>query len=354
MIIMETALFSLLALVAAIYGILDGYDLGVGMLHPFVGRTPGEREQVRQTILPVWDGNEVWLIAGGGMLFFAFPSAYAAGFAGFYLAFFVLLWLLIPRGLAIEMREHVPHPMVRTFCDAVFFAASTLLGFLYGVALGNVLRGVPLGPNGYFFVPFWTNLSIGPNPGVFDWYTVLAGLSTTAFLVVHGGAFLAARSVEVVRRRALTAVKYASVPAVILATMFAVLSPVANPALQHNFTAHPWEYAVPGASALAGLCMIVLAWRGRERGTFIASTAAIALSVASAAIALYPSLLLSTTNPALDLTIYNSGTSHYAMTAGLFWGGIGLALAFGYSAFAHYRFRGRVPPSGSHSGELNG
>ncbi len=350
---METVWFCLLAFVAAMYGILDGYDLGVGILHPFVGRTPEERETVRQTILPVWDGNEVWLIAGGGILFFAFPAAYAAGFAGFYLAFFVLLWLLIPRGLALELREEVPHPLARGFCDGVFFWASTLLSLLFGVALGNVLRGVPLDANGYFFVPFWTILGIGPHPGVFDWYTVLAGFSTLSILMVHGGAFLAARSSGPVRQRALAAAKYASIPAVMLATAFAVLSPVANPVLRHNYIQHPWAWVIPISAGVAGLFMIVLAWRERERGAFIASSAVILLSVVSAAIALYPALLLSTTNRALDLTIYNSSASHYALTVGIVWGAVGLALAIAYSAFAHYRFRGRVPPQ-SESGEAAG
>jgi cytochrome bd ubiquinol oxidase subunit II len=340
---METNWFCLLALIAAIYGVLDGYDLGVGMLHPFVGRTSDEREAVRQTILPVWDGNEVWLIAGGGILFLAFPTAYASGFAGFYLAFFVLLWLLIPRGLALELRNEVPHPLTRGFCDGVFVWASTLLGLLYGVALGNVLRGVPLDASGYFFVPFWTILGLGAHPGVFDWYTILAGFSVLGILAVHGAAFLAARSLDPVRRRALSAAKHASIPAVVLATAWAVLSPVANPALRRNYTEHPWAYALPIAAAVAGLGMVVLAWSGRERGTFIASTAVIVLSVGSAAMALYPALLLSTTDRNLDLTIYNSGTSRYGLRVGLAWGGIGLALAAGYSVFAHYRFRGRVP-----------
>ena len=340
---METVWFCLLGLVAAIYGILDGYDLGVGLLYPFVGRTPEERETVRQTILPVWDGNEVWLIAGGAILFFAFPTAYSAGFAGFYLAFFVVLWLLIPRGLALELREEVPHPLSRGFCDGVLFWASSSLGLLFGVALGNVLRGVPLQPNGYFFVPFWTILSVGPHPGVFDWYTVLAGVSTLTLLAVHGGAFIAARTVGPVRERALAAARYASIPALCLGTAWAVLSPIANHALRRNFITHPWAYALPGAAALAALCMVALAWRRSPRATFIASSAVILLSVGSAALALYPALLLSTTERALDLTIFNSGASHYALTVGLVWGSIGLALALTYSAFAHSRFR-RPPP----------
>ena len=343
---METVWFCLLAFVAAMYGILDGYDLGVGMLYPFVGRTPEEREAIRRTILPVWDGNEVWLIAGGGILFFAFPTAYASGFAGFYLAFFVLLWLLIPRGLALELREEVPHPLTRGFCDGVLVWASTLLGLLFGVALGNVLRGVPLDAQGYFFVPFWTIMGLGPQPGVFDWYTVLAGASTLALLAVHGGAFIAARTVGPVRERALNAAKYASIPAVALGTAWAVLSPLANPRLQRNYIEHPWAYALPLAAGVAGLCMIVLAWRRHERGTFVASSAVILLSVGSAAMALYPALLLSTTDRALDLTIYNTGASHYALTTGIVWGSVGLALATGYSIFAHCRFRGRVQAPG--------
>jgi cytochrome d ubiquinol oxidase subunit II len=328
---------------AAMYGILDGYDLGVGMLHPFAGRTPEERETVRRTILPVWDGNEVWLIAGGAILFFIFPGAYAAGFAGFYLAFFVLLWLLIPRGLSLELRNEIPHPLARGFCDGVFFWASSSLSLLFGVALGNVLRGVPLDASGYFFVPFWTILGLGPRPGVFDWYTLLAGVSTVALLLVHGGAFLAARSVGPVRDRALAAARYSSIPALLLGTAWAVLSPVANPILLRNYSEHPWAYVLPFAAGVAGLSMVVLAWRKQERALFIATSLMILFSIGAAAMGLYPALLLSTTNRELDLTIFNSGASRYAMAAGLVWGGIGLLLASCYSAFSHYKFRGRVP-----------
>ncbi len=264
----------------------------------------------------------------------------------FYLAFFVLLWLLIPRGLALELREEIPHPLTRGFCDGVFFWASTLLALLFGVALGNVLRGVPLDGKGYFFVPFWTVMGLGPHPGVFDWYTLLAGFSTLTVLMVHGGAFIATRSGGLVRARALTAAKYASLPAVVFSTAWAALSPIVNPALNRNYLDHPWAYVLPGAAGAAGAAMILLAWREREHGTFIASSAAILLSVGACALALYPRLLPSTLDPAAALTIYNSGTSQYALTTGLIWGAVGLALAVGYSTFAHYRFRGRVSLQG--------
>lgn len=341
---METVWFCLLAIVAAVYGILDGYDLGVGILSPFVGRTHQERAAAHATILPVWDGNEVWLIAGGAILFFVFPAAYAAAFAGFYLAFFVLLWLLIPRGLALEMRGHVEHPLWRDFCDGVFFAASLALGLVYGVALGNVLRGVPLDQSGYFFVPFWTVMGLGPRPGVFDWYTVLIGLGGLAVLVVHGGAFLAFRSAEPIRRRALAAMRRGALPAASLVIAAVLVTPWVNPWLLHNYWRHPWAYAVPAAAGLSILAMVVLAWARRALATFIASSLLILLLVASAALSLYPALLVATTDRAYDLTIHNSATTQYGMAVGLIWGAMGLVLASLYSAFAHYLFRRRVSP----------
>ncbi len=350
---METVWFCLLAMVAAIYGVLDGYDLGVGILYPFVGRTPKERNTLRHTILPVWDGNEVWLIAGGAILFFAFPRAYSAAFAGFYLAFFVLLWLLVPRGLALEMRGHVTGSLWRDFCDGSFFAASVALALVYGVALGNVLRGVPLNAQGYFFVPFWTILGIGPHPGVFDWYTLMAGISGLAILVVHGGAFLAMKSTEPMRARAMNAAQWGAPFAVAITTATVVVTPMVNHVLLHNFEAYPWAYSLPAAAAGIELAMLVFAWQRRERATFIASSCFILTLVGSAALALYPILLVSTTERSLDLTIYNSATSHYGLTVGLVWGGIGLVGAAFYSSFAHYLFRGRTHPGSEGANALS-
>src|SRR5438477_7621905 len=135
----------------AVYVALDGFDLGAGIIHLMVARTDPERRQVLGSIGPVWDGNEVWLIAAGGTLYFAFPGLYASSFSGFYLALMIVLWLLILRGISIEFRNHVGSELWHTFWDVIFAGASVLLAIFYGTALGNVARGVPIEADGYFF-----------------------------------------------------------------------------------------------------------------------------------------------------------------------------------------------------------
>jgi len=144
---------------------LDGFDLGAGAIHLVVARSDGERRLVLRSIGPVWDGNEVWLIAAGGTLYFAFPALYAASFSGFYLPLMIVLWLLMLRGIAIEFRSHVDSPAWTPVWDVVFSLSSLLLVVFYGAALGNVMRGVPLTAEGWFFEPLWTDLRVGPEAG---------------------------------------------------------------------------------------------------------------------------------------------------------------------------------------------
>src|ERR1700716_3672007 len=162
--------FWLVAVMITAYVVLDGFDLGAGVLHLFIARTDLERQTVIRTIGPVWDGNEVWLIAGGGTLYFAFPLLYASGFSGFYLPLMMVLWLLILRGIGIELRMHLDSLVWRGLFDGAFGIASLLLAVFYGAALANVIRGVPLQPDGYFFLPLWTDWKPGAEPGILDWY----------------------------------------------------------------------------------------------------------------------------------------------------------------------------------------
>src|SRR5277367_6789127 len=154
---MGTIWFCLVAVMIAGYVVLDGFDIGVGILHLWLARTDDERRVLIRTIGPVWDGNEVWLLAAGGTLFFAFPALYAAGFSGFYLPLMIVLWLLMLRGISIEFRNHLAGPVWAPLWDVVFSGSSALLAIFYGAALGNVVRGVPLDGSGFFFVPLWTN-----------------------------------------------------------------------------------------------------------------------------------------------------------------------------------------------------
>src|SRR6185437_3499485 len=186
--------FSLVAVMITAYVVFDGFDLGVGVLHLFIAKSDEERKLVIRTIGPVWDGNEVWLLAGGGTLYFAFPLLYASGFSGFYLPLMIVLWLLILRGIGIELRMHLETPVWQGFFDGCFALSSLLLTIFFGAALGNVIRGVPLRKDGYFFLPLWTNWNVGAQPGVLDWYTVIAGLVALVALTLHGAHYVAMKT----------------------------------------------------------------------------------------------------------------------------------------------------------------
>ena len=188
---METIWFSLVAVMIALYVVLDGFDLGAGIVHLFVARNDVERRMVLGSIGPVWDGNEVWLIAGGGTLYFAFPALYASSFSGFYLPLMMVLWLLILRGIAIEFRNHIESLVWQPLWDAVFAGASGMLAIFFGAALGNVVRGVPLDRSGEFFLPLWTDFAAGKETGILDWYTLLIGAAALLALTVHGALWVA-------------------------------------------------------------------------------------------------------------------------------------------------------------------
>jgi cytochrome d ubiquinol oxidase subunit II len=169
--------FAIVSVMLAVYVVLDGFDFGAGILHLFVARNDSERRTVLAAIGPVWNGNEVWLLASGGVLVFAFPRVYAVGFSGFYLPLMMALWLLILRGVSIEFRSLEQNSLWRSFWDGVFWFSSLLTAVILGAALGNVIRGVPIGSQGFFYGPLFTNfMPAGPHPGVLDWYTVLIGI----------------------------------------------------------------------------------------------------------------------------------------------------------------------------------
>ena len=191
---MATLWFMIVAVMLAAYVVLDGFDLGAGVLHLFVARTDDERRTILRAIGPVWDGNEVWLLAAGGTLFFAFPLLYASSFSGFYLPLMMVLWLLILRAIGIEFRTHIESAVWKGFFDVVFCVSSLLLAIFFGAALGNVMRGVPLDADGYFFEPLWTNFRVGAQPGILDWYTVLCGVIAPVTLTAHGAFYVATKT----------------------------------------------------------------------------------------------------------------------------------------------------------------
>ena len=182
---MATLWFCIVAVMLAAYVILDGFDIGTGAIHLFAAKSDDERRKLLRSIGPVWDGNEVWLLATGGALYFAFPQLYASSFSGFYLPLIMVLWMLMGRAIGLEFRSHIEGPVWKKLCDSVFAVSSILLAIFYGAALGNVVRGVPLAADHYFFLPLWTNWRVGPNPGILDWYTVLSGVVALVALSLH-------------------------------------------------------------------------------------------------------------------------------------------------------------------------
>src|SRR6516162_742098 len=184
------------------YVVLGGTDLGVGMLSLVLARDEGERSEVFRAIRPVWKPNEVWLIAAGGTMFLAFPTALAASFSGFYLALTIVVWLLAFRGLGLELRYHTSDRLWRQFWDAALSFSSLLLALFLGTALGNVVRGVPLDAQGVFFEPLWTDFRVGQETGIVDWYTLLTGITAVIALAHHGALWLNAQTKGLVGRRA--------------------------------------------------------------------------------------------------------------------------------------------------------
>ena len=339
---METIWFILVALMLTAYVVLDGFDLGAGIISPLVTGNHSERRLILRAIGPVWDGNEVWLLAAGGALFFAFPMLYAASFSGFYLPLMIVLWLLMLRGVGVELRSHVNDPLWWSFFDFVFSISSLLLAIFFGAAIGNVVRGVPLNADGYFFEPLWTNFRVGTNPGILDWYTVLTGLLALVTLTVHGSHYIAVKTEGAVQDRARRVARFGWLMLLVLTALSLVATIYVRPQALDNFRLYVWGWIIPALVVGALVLMPVLMRKGSDLYAFVASTVYIAGMLGGAAFAMYPQLLSASTNPAYSLTIHNSRTGTYSLTVGLVWWLVGMGLAITYFIFIYRSFRGKV------------
>jgi cytochrome d ubiquinol oxidase subunit II len=335
--------FWLVAAMLIAYVVLDGFDLGVGVVYLFVARTEPERQQALRSIGPVWDGNEVWLLAAGGTLFFAFPLVYASSFSGFYLPLMIVLWLLMLRGISVELRGHFSDPLWRTFFDGLFSFSSVLLAIFFGAALANVVRGVPTGADNYFFLPLWTNWRTGPHPGILDWYTVLGGVIALVALGLHGAVYLVLKTEGGVEQRARTAATWLW-PVLLVVTLIGLPATViARPSSLHNYVNYPIAFLMP-LVVMASLITILIATRKRvPLLAFLGSCAYLSAMLGGAAVGLFPVLLPTVGTNGRDLTITLAEAGPHTLHVGLVWWTLGMVLAAMYFSVVYWMFRGKVP-----------
>jgi cytochrome d ubiquinol oxidase subunit II len=334
--------FWLVAVMIVGYVVLDGFDLGVGVLHLFLVRTEKERRTTLASIGPVWDGNEVWLLAGGGTLYFAFPLLYASAFSGFYLPLMIVLWLLILRGVSLELRNHIDVGVWRDLLDGVFGVSSGLLIIFFGAALANVLRGVPLQADGYFFLPLWTNWQPGPHPGILDWYTVIGGVLALAALTLHGALWLSMKvSGDLEQRtRKLVPALCLVVSALTLVSLWATIA--VRPSSLQNYFDYPFTFIIP-VGVVASLTAIWLFNRAAHPvKAFLSSCLYLFFMLAGACWGLYPTLLPATTGQDRDITLAKALSGPHTLSVGLVWWAFGMTLAVAYIVFVYTKFKGKV------------
>ncbi|MGE5127923.1 MAG: cytochrome d ubiquinol oxidase subunit II [Betaproteobacteria bacterium] len=322
--------FVLIAVLFTGFFVLEGFDYGVGILLPFVAKSDQERRRVINTIGPVWDGNEVWLLTAGGAIFAAFPHWYATLFSGFYLALFLILVALIARGAALEFRSKDPSPRWRATWDWLIFAGSLLPALLWGTALANLLKGVPIDRSKTYVGGFFDLVSP---------YTLLAGLATLALFVTHGAIFLELKSSDPIRARALAVVKRAGPAATVLLLLFAAGTYLwtdvyarlgLNPGL------------VPLLALAALLTAGYLIHRERTLGAFAMTTLTILFTVATLFVALYPRVMVSSLEPEWSLTIYNASSTPYTLGVMSVVAAIFVPAVLAYQAWSYWVFRHRV------------
>ncbi len=329
---LNTIWFLLIGVLLTGYAVLDGFDLGAGVLHLFA-RDERQRRINLAAIGPVWDGNEVWLLTAGGAMFAAFPIVYATVFSGFYLAFMLLLFALIFRAVSIEFRGQVDSPVWRRVWDWAFGLGSLLPAILFGVAVGNVMRGLPIDAEGALNVPFLALL----NP-----YAILTGLLSLAMFTMHGAGFLAARTEGELRERMAKWMTGAWAAFVVLYILTTLATFFVAPFLLEGVMANPilWILLL---LLLAAILYLPVAVRAKMflRG-FLASSAAIGSLIGLMGLSLYPRMVPSSIDLANSLTIHNASSTPRTLTVMLVIALLGMPVVIAYTAFIYKVFMGKI------------
>ncbi len=329
---LQVVWFMLVAVLFTVFFLLEGFDYGVGILLPFLGKDDTERRVIINTIGPVWDGNEVWMITAGGAMFAAFPNWYATLFSGFYLPLFLMLIALIVRGVAFEFRSKDARPQWRSWWDWMIFVGSFVPALLWGVALGNIIRGVPIDANMQYVGGFFNLL----NP-----YALLGGLASVSLFALHGAIFLNLRTTDVLRARSKATAQKLWIPAAVMVFAFVIAGYFAT----DMFTRLGVD---PGpVPILAGVALLLVPWLLRtERSgwAFVMSSVAVVFSTVTIFMGLFPRVMVSSLDPAWSLTIYNASSSPYTLKVMTIVALIFTPIVMIYQGWSYYQFRERVSP----------
>ena len=314
------------------YAILDGFDLGAGGWHLFL-RKEESRRIALNAVGPVWDGNEVWLVIGGGALFAGFPELYATLFSALYIPFMLFLAFLILRAVSIEFRGKEPMAWWRRLWDTLYCVSSIALGVLLGVVLGNVLQGIAMDAD-HVYRGSWLAFL---NP-----YALLTGLTTQALFMVHGAIYLGMKTEGRLFARLFLLLKQAMLVFVLLFVGLTAYTLLSLPHLTDRFLQEPWLAALPFLAFLSIANVPRLINRKRFKLAFGFSSIAVALLLMVVAVELYPVLLISTLDPAWSLTVYNAASSEKALRIMLGFAAVGTPLVLGYTFFVYRTFYGKV------------
>ena len=354
---MELFWYITLMIMLAVYLILDGYDFGAGIIHLFFAKTEKDKKAITNAIGPFWDANEVWLIAAGGVLFFAFPTLYASSFSGFYLPLIMILWLLIFRAIGLELRGQVNNHLWQAVWDKAFGIASLLLALFFGIALGNVVRGVNLGmvENGvsthethYFFLPLW-NPTFSPQAehlGIIDWFTVLLGLVAVVALTIHGANWIIFKTNSELNTKLRKVVFVLNAVLLVLVVVSLLIWHIIEPNPFHNFLETPWLWIFPIITFTGIFGLFKVKSFTKDGLGFVFSSLFLFGGFASTAASIFPKLLPSTNNINPSLTIENVAAHEYGLSVGMSWFFIALLLVVVYLIVQYKVFKGKMDDVG--------
>jgi cytochrome d ubiquinol oxidase subunit II len=338
---MEIIWYSVIALVLTIFFLLDGYDFGTGIIHLFFAEKEDDKVLIAKAAGLFWDANEVWLVAAGGLVFMAFPTFYASVFSGFYLPLNIVLWLIIFRAIGLELRSQFDYQMWKDIWDKAFGISSLLLALFFGVALGNVVRGVNLGgvENGvaiyeahYFFLPLWNSefSPITTHPGVIDWFTLIIGFISVITLSIHGANWIILKTNSSINKRLKKIIFYLALALSVLTLFSLAIWQNISPRAFENFSENPWMLFFPfiyllGLTGLLFIQKVKNEWQG-----LLYSSLLIIGGIFSTLLSIFPLILPSTNSSSQSLSIYNTSASEYGLSVAIVWGIIGLILLLIY------------------------